>query len=1513
MMKNLWKSYTIAFLLLCSFISSHVFASYYPTFKASTTRYTSIDSPIIIGEGVTKLKDHTYTIIADTADIEVIVRGDSVIEGGRNTHLSFIAHAGRTIRVKAEHDVTFRGKDIKDPILVTYGGMGTTIFDIIGGHTINFGSVDGNNPAKAFVLMDDPTYSEGHRPTLIFQRSCEYQEVKAATQDVVIAVNSNSVLSYLSQHKDICISEDQGAISFYPANVKPSPEIPSPGTMILKIHDGGFIVSGHYVEITDPTSGDYEPTDHHPLFTAPLYKQKFKSADIKLPILAGYKALARVKTVSHIGEQKMQGGLRIENYNSELSELLYDPFYHLGIRKDTRSYSGRFSGVRRGFIVGANGVLTIGDNTFVDYKACASNLEPYTIPSVSSYKYCSANVKSLFKKRNPSALVIDGSHNPDARPARIRLGKHAGLYFRSLANSHHDQGTADRVVDLVDMTPDEGEFVFIAESPLQIYGANSDKGEKSRIEILSLQVSSEGGNLFPCDHGDHKHQFLSRTFNRKPTSDGDYEQQGEYLRYNKAAVLINDEVGLHRVSLVHTDVNHEVIEKNDELSQPMYVGGEQWLLGRCALEDETEYDLRFLNEGISARFTQRPHISLFNARINIHTDIALTGLDIRIPNIVEEGEKGVENTSRLVFYQNGRRLDGGFGRNVLLGTRIGSLDYNIGINDVTPLLVASTKDAHIDVVQCQEGDYSGPDHALFLETGTNCSSVIERVKGRRTADKQPGVNTIFLGHNSNISVGSHCINRHDAGNFEKGTPAVLWINGDYFAISARGGRISDPKTAHVTGQGGVFVDRHGIFGITRNHRAVMETMVTRSSGGHVHLPAEQVIFGNLLGIADWKLDLSHEFNYIVVDQDEHISHYVLNWLSTKGDYESTSWYNQKNRPLLSPTSNKFDVPRLKEEHLRGIVTVQGTVDEFLVQGSRIGNEAQIAVNGGTIKELVFVPTDHGGEAPVGMVVLANEGTVGIGSTLAESESPFAPTTLGINGVTIVADGSGRAILNHDMVVSGRCAFVKGPHFVSGTDMLEITSDEPRTLRIQSTGYVDLQSFDDSRDIVRFSGSVRLIMEPGSSIIMGGGVLQIAQEAMIIMEPVHATHTMFNGYQRGKQVNTENPFVESDASRIHHAYAPLICAKGVKNTDRFRVKLHGTGTIQLVDEARMYIDNGAFVGIETLRPEHEADNIQKDAQENTPLIGITETALSVELRDRSRFSLGGNTMAQGGVLQVGNTENIPGHAVKFGLLINGADAKFIMGPRSFVGLGGGIVYRKITDTPNDWIVDVLWNVSDIRIEVRNGLFSHAQIYPGNDPWASLLMLGHNNVQDYQPTRFNFIFPKVPVAQSPANVHGGGNIAVIANSGHAVHPIVHDQDGIIDIHNNRDKQTIHQTMQVGILASRAMMHDIAILATDAFGLFKAIKMNETTSIPAAKSANLACAAIGEAESNGFGKKLRVAAIDRGIIDRGTVTAILDINGGSIDERMQRAAHFGAVGVAIDIDENAPARIRSVTQIS
>src|SRR5205807_1465428 len=140
-------------------------------------------------------------------------------------------------------------------------------------------------------------------------------------------------------------------------------------------------------------------------------------------------------------------------------------------------------------------------------------------------------------------------------------------------------------------------------------------------------------------------------------------------------MLINDEVGLHDISLVHADVNHEVIEKNDELSQPTYVGGEQWLLGRCALEDETEYDLRFLNEGIARTVTQRPHISLFNARINIHSDVALTGLDIRIPNIVEEGEKGVENKSRLVFYQNGRRLDAGFGRNLVLGTRVGAVDY----------------------------------------------------------------------------------------------------------------------------------------------------------------------------------------------------------------------------------------------------------------------------------------------------------------------------------------------------------------------------------------------------------------------------------------------------------------------------------------------------------------------------------------------------------------------------------------------------------------------------------------------------------------------------------------------------------------------------------------------------------------------------------------------------------------------------------------------------------------------
>src|SRR5205085_8736710 len=107
-------------------------------------------------------------------------------------------------------------------------------------------------------------------------------------------------------------------------------------------------------------------------------------------------------------------------------------------------------------------------------------------------------------------------------------------------------------------TPGAGNTVLSVEGPLNVFGQNiqcpdtNTFAPRSKIEILSLQVEDNGALFDCCCPG----CFPRRTLNCDLVNGG-------FLRYNAANFLINNAVELHEISLVHTDVNHRVFEKDD--------------------------------------------------------------------------------------------------------------------------------------------------------------------------------------------------------------------------------------------------------------------------------------------------------------------------------------------------------------------------------------------------------------------------------------------------------------------------------------------------------------------------------------------------------------------------------------------------------------------------------------------------------------------------------------------------------------------------------------------------------------------------------------------------------------------------------------------------------------------------------------------------------------------------------------------------------------------------------------
>jgi hypothetical protein len=1482
----------MASLLFCLMgISSRVHAV---AFTTGQTDYTDVD--VEIAPGTTTLTDTlTYTIRAATADILVTMTGDSILQG--DAQLRFIAEKNQTITVLVSGDLMFAGASAGAPLFLTFGGLGTTRFEIVGGYTLAFGPEipsDDIGEVKAFVIMEDPSYPEGDIPTLSIVRSC------ADGQDLNININigQNSLLSYLSDQDDLATAEDQGNIDFDPGNVFANEVVPVPGLMVLNIQNGGALVTtGCFVAGSKMRAQALQfKCDPDPLNVScdvtcgeGLCAEELTYADVDLTVAAGYRAITSVHVVtpactrtrhSPLVSYLAQGGLRVINDNTLLSELLIDPYGNLGARQDDINYNGTFNGIRYGFVLGANGVLSIGDGTFVDYIVREQNVCPDTIPSLTEIPgFPGVKVSHLVKERNPAALIVDGNNNPAATPAEIRLGVTSGLFFRAtLPVVFMDVDPDPFVVPAEDRTPGVGQYVFVVEAPLNVHGQNDSTTQHSKIEIFSLQVTDFGGPLFP---GDNTLQFPLRTFNREAPCD-DYEAAGCYLAYDKAAFLINDCVSLYDASLDHTDALHKVCEKNDVKSEPTYVGGEKWFIMDAGLPRER-------CDVITP--VARPHFSFYNSRFNIHTDVALTGMDLRVPNLITELGQCQDNVSRFVYYQNGIRLDNGTGRNMILGTLIGSTacDHCSIIN----------RDAHIDVMQEKEGDYCFARQELLLDVAPNSPLIIEQIPSTHAIKNQTAINSIYLGYNSNVSIGCHAIEEDDC-LFEAASVPTVIINGNFFAIDARGGAICDPTAAHITGQGGIFVDKNGLFTIGADYRASLGVMVTRSLGGQAVLPTNQVVFEGFFGIADWRLNLSDEMQQVLIDVDERISNYTLYWLGATRDYDGSSLYSGIYYPYQLPSPNMLDCPPVVQKNINALPTIKGTVEQFQIQGARIGDEANILIDGGDVEELVFVPTQHAGDAPAAIVVLQNGGRVGLGSTETTPDSLYAATTLGINGITIIADAGGGIVrLNDDMVINNHCALVRGPNF-GADDTLLITSDDRRILRVTQTGSLDLQSFSGAYGgQVVIGGEIQLVMEAGSSLFMGdGSTLVFANEMQVVLETAFGAQAFFDSIPVGPIDNTLNPLTPTPASAPHNQYAPLTdVGNGLANTDAFRTKFIGMGTILLKDDAQFYIDKGSFVGVETYVDPSEPSNT------------VSQTSINIILEDNAKFSLGGGRTDLGGSLQVGNTEDRPGHTVDFSLTVNGVNASFRMNPQAFFGLNAGIVDRA-TDEPNGWIIDVLYNVGNVNINLIDGLFEVADIYSGDDVNAQLFVLGQNSDTEASQVLYDVSYEDpATAATNNANIHGGGNFVRLIRGPGAYSPIVLDQDNIIDVSNLVQPNTVHPNMRVGILASLPLL-DSELPPTDATTLFEALKVVDALS-PASRDFNLGDASNEQQNVTGVSSELRVGAVVNTTILRQSFFDVTDTTGSSPIDKVQVAADVGAVSLLFDFTTTPPS-IASVTQL-
>jgi len=1437
------------------------------------TNVTDEDLILDASGGTIELPVSGTTISALTADVNVtLINGNVSVEGNvageSQLYLTVAACHTITFDMTSGLDLTFLGSPFVGstpgaPLLIVMSGEGTVVFLLSGGRTLTFTSDSTHGPVQFYEYMADrDEYTSP--PAIVFSR-CDSVHTQDA-DNITIEIGPQSLISYLSSSLTLD-DRSKGFIIFNPTNC-------GTGQMILDIADtGAYIIAGAYTSATTPD-----------LITL---------STIDRTQAAGRNAITRLDLACTCPDEygDPTSALLVINRNATCFELLVDPFTDLGAAQDLVNFKGAFDGIRYGFVLGANGTLEVADNSYIDYVGLASNQCPCTgdiavmtgpccppdCSDVRAKDCCCgsdewATTPTITKCRNYSAFIVDGNLNPASIPARILLGNQSGIYFRSGVNCQGlvNDDLADPFVFTVDpatLTRGAGDIVFDVEGTLNVFGSDEPFQFNSRLEILSLHVFPFGGPLFPGIGN----QVIF------PIRSGAETTSGILRRYNKAAMLVNNCMNLHATSLAHTDENHLVFQANDTDSEPTYIGGEHFFIR--ALQGHHR--------------SPRPKISFIDSRFLINTDVALTGLDLLVPNNVFDGFP-VPNVSNFIFYGNGYAVDNGTGREMILGTLIGA--------EACDCCSLVNRDVYLDVMHDRHCFRAPTDRALplvpqdlFLTVSENSSQLIKAI-GDTDITGQRSIHNIYLGWASNISIGTDVEPPLSDPGFPFNTQPALLIAGNFFSFATRGGLIAQPDTSNVTGQGGIFVDTNGFFGILPDFIASIGTMVTKSGNGIVSLPPQQVVFASKVGVADWQLNLNFQQpETVIVGPDQIYSDYTLNWISTIKDFTTYT-------PYMICDVNVTMCPPVLPENIVSLPAIQGTIDQLQIEDSRIGDPVNVVIDGGYVREILWLSSCRPAEAATALIVLQNNGRIGINTAHRNRDSIYTETTLGVNGMSFIANGSGRIDLNEDVIIDNICPFLMGPDFTSD-DTLEIFSELQHTIRVMQGGTLDLRSFT-VPGTIRFSGEVVLLMEPGSTLILGSAVVTFTENAQLRFDDTLKSSELFTNLDAtlGAIDNSVNPTDSVLATNPRNDFSPIIgYGNGVQNTDPFRIRIVGTGSIVMADQSQAILEPQAYVGVETLYrilPGDFGDTIFE----------IPTTNFTLELTDGGQFIMGEGNTREGGSFQVGNTVSHAGHSITFTLLMNGEGARFVAGAGSFFGLGAGVV-RGDQSNMTATFADVLFNTAQVNFDFGSGTMTFDRIFDSDETQSQAFVIGDVGAFDV-----NYLTdtPETPIRNRNFDMLGGSNLYLILppqsfNSG-AMALVDRLQDGVIQapVTTNPPTTVTVTRMETGILASTALMDNITVGGLTPTELFDTFKVVEGT---AAITRDLGLADAAPFDVARFRGTFGILGyVDRGLIGRFNFTDVTDINangpGGTPEDRRLAAFDIGAVAVQVDtLTEPAP----------
>jgi hypothetical protein len=1365
--------------------------------------------------------------------LDVYINSDCYFTSGMySTDNSSLANAKATYASGNSYDQT-----------VTFSGSGEIIIHLVDGSTIAFdslfkvtggsidagsaqfelndGTVNGTLGTNVYTIMDQSEVDiNSNYKKLTFVRN-EFNSVNN-NLDVTVRIGCDSTFTFLSTDDSGLVFDSNAHVCFDVSNY-------GVGRMNLEIaggnqnqfHDGAFLMYGVHLD-----AGDYEnPFD--PLYNT--YKTYFAGNKAIVSVSddmarndADYTENLALNATNQYPyytgnmDDLSARGLRVINHCKSTNPYAANPFADFDFRNGGAPFSNRNQQV--GCVLGINGTLKVGHNTFFDYIA-ASPAIPYDPNAMGlSTLWGFSGTVNIFKPRSPAAFIIDGldisgnvisgnyqnnSYYPGPEfskslPIILMQGQSAfhvrccaddGGSFQpdySLGNGQYD-GTVINYGPLSGyqdghMALDiEGETICFHDIDPDY---DPDEWGVGRLNVPPLMIDYAGREVYA--NGD----LVAR-----PLVNGE-----SYDIYQRSFIGLNDDLHLVNMVLEHNSMLHDV-GPNPLVAQPAIVGGEKayW----------------------DGNYEQIPFIHLSYSDVECHESLASSGVRWLVhdsfglrSNFGFSAPEYTTNVSTIVCYNQGVYNDEyvrHYARVFMLGSSLNET-YGFGTNDFMDSAFLSV---YRDSDQIDE-NYEDPAPArCVLDVAPQTEYRWSQNIVFNPTDQAAQV--FVMGNDSAVEIGWRDIvgyKRFDSlfnvqnaypwntnggdsfsNDLENNQPAELKIvgNGYYFMGLDRNGNPSPSMVSQAGLPGVISVGYGGLLSISREDPAphaffdALVAMVAQTPTlyGEVDFANDQVSFGSNYSTFLHSVDLGlTDPNYLD----------LLAFVGGKEFSTNTakiSWSNVFQGPSYQKVKTAADVTLEAKRSVKGFatravtpVTSPVTLPLAMVQVGQGAYLDQLQVAGATqtnpfhcyftgvnndtaqVREFVSIPTTPipvFGEGMYAALFLDNGAQIGLGSRKWNDKSATSAwNQLGQNKVTLYPNADCVVELNDDIIISDLNALIPTTNFgdvpAGQKHRITFTSQEAREIRVPKGGELDLSAF-------------------GQSTLLNGGdginsqQICLAGKVRLVFEP-GSTLRFPDG------ISTDRApilYVTEEAQII------IDSIEGVDQTNFFavadldvnRVKFQGIGKIWLNKSAVLSVFDEAHLGI-------EADGVRTQ---------LTWIQMSLQ---REAQVLIGDGNSKGGSFQVGNPVDT-GAPVIFSLRINGADALFNIDRYGFFGLGAGILAQP-EDRVNSWRLMSLFNVEFTEMLMIDGTFSHNQIYDGEGE-GSLMAIGMAQEHD--------LVLATPVGVRQPVIRGGGNLINVNEEATEASPLDLAFEPIEDIAIELQDDALFDNGLYSLLASTPMI--------------------------------------------------------------------------------------------------------------